>query len=115
MAKVRLSGPARVYLRNEAHYLRQRSRPAAEAFLSRLVEARKNLGLFPQMGFEKEGLPVRETRSLVVGDYILDYEIRGEDVYITAIRPGQKPEFAIEVTDDFDYEDRDAAPPRSKH
>lgn len=104
MAKVRLSGPARVYLKKEAHYLRQKSRPAAEAFLSRLVEARKNLGRFPQMGFEKEGLPVRGMRSLVVGDYILDYEIRGEDVFITAIRPGQKPENAIEVTDDFDYE-----------
>lgn len=107
MAKVRLSGPARDYLRNEARYLRQRSGPAAEAFLSRLMEARKNLGRFPQMGFEKEGLPIRGTRALVVGDYILDYEINGEDVTITAIRPGQKPDVAIEVSEDFDYESDD--------
>ena len=104
MARVRLSGPARDYLRNEARYLRQRSHPAAEAFLTRLVEARKNLARFPQMGFEKDGLPIRGMRSLVVGDYILDYEIHGEDVFITAVRPGLKPETTIEVGDDFDYE-----------
>jgi plasmid stabilization system protein ParE len=104
MAKVRLSGPVRDYLRNEARYLRQRSHPAAEAFLSRLMEARKNLGRFPQMGFEKDGLPIRGTRCLVVDDYILDYEIHGEDVFVTAIRPGQKPEIISDVSDDFDYE-----------
>lgn len=115
MAKVRLSGLARGYLRKEAHYLRQRSQPAAEAFLARMKEARRSLGKFPQIGFEQEGLPVSGNRSLVVGDYVLDYDLHGEDVYITAIRPGQKPEVTVEVNEDFDYEEKESPPsPGSK-
>lgn len=48
-------------------------------------------------------------RCLVVGDYILDYELRGDDVYIAAVRPGQKPDVAIEVTDDFNFENDDTS------
>lgn len=63
------------------------------------------------MGFEKEGLPVSGSRSLVVGNYVLDYDLHGEGVYVTAIRPGQKPEIALEVTENFDYEEDGALPP----
>jgi plasmid stabilization system protein ParE len=111
MAKVRLSGPVREYLIREAHYLRQRSQPAAEAFLARMRETRRNLARFTQMGFEKEGLPIAGSRSLVVGDYVVDYDLYGEDVYITAIRPGRKPEITVEVTENVDYEEDGANPP----
>jgi hypothetical protein len=56
------------------------------------------------MGFEKSGLPVPGVRSLVVGTYVLDYEIAGNDLLILAIRPGQVPEPSLEADDDFDYE-----------
>jgi len=110
MAKVRLSGPARDYLKREAHYLRQRSQPAAETFLARMKEARENLGRFPQMGFKKEGLSLSGSRSLIAGDYVLDYDLHGDDVYITAIRPGQKPEVIVPLTDDFDFEQGEQPP-----
>ncbi len=109
MAKVRMAGPAKAYLRKEAAYLRQYSPQAAEAFLQRLREAREHLRRFPLMGFEKSGLPIPGVRSLVVGAYVIDYEITGDDLLILAIRPGQVPEPSLETEDDFDYED-DAAP-----
>ncbi len=105
MARVRLAGPARSFLRKEANYLRQYSPQAAEAFLQRMREAREHLHRFPLMGFEKSGLPVPGVRSLIVGAYILDYEIAGSDLLILAIRAGQVPEPSLEVDDDFDYED----------
>jgi addiction module RelE/StbE family toxin len=109
MVKVRMAGPAKAYLRKEAHYLRQRSPRAADAFLQRMREARDNLRRFPLMGFRKGGLPVPGTRSLVVDTYILDYEVTGDELLITAIRPGQVPESLLEVEDDFDYEDGNGA------
>jgi plasmid stabilization system protein ParE len=104
MVKVRMVAPARAFLRKEASYLRQYSPQAADAFLHRMGEAREHLQRFPLMGFEKSGLPVPGVRSLVVGTYVLDYEIAGNDLLILAIRPGQVPEPSLEADDDFDYE-----------
>ena len=116
MVRVRMAGPAKAYLRKEAHYLRQRSPRTADAFLLRMREARDNLRRFPLMGFQKGGLPIPGMRSLVVDTYILDYEIAGDELLIMAIRPGQVPESLLEVEDDFNYEDgNDASPlPGSK-
>jgi len=105
MVKVLLSSSARAYLRKEAQYLRQRSRPAAEAFLARMREARINLQRFPQMGFQKAGLPIPGMRSLIVDAYIIDYEVSADTVLILAVRPSQIPEASLTVDDDFDYED----------
>jgi plasmid stabilization system protein ParE len=113
MIKVRMAGPARAYLRKEASYLRQYSPQAADAFLQRIREARENLKRFPQMGFEKSGLPVPGVRSLIVGAYNLDYEIEGDALIILSIRPGQVPEPSSAVDEDFDYE-VDSAPSRDK-
>lgn len=104
MVKVRMAGPARAYLRKEAAYLRQNNPRAADAFLLRLREARDNLRRFPLMGFQKGGLPIPGLRSLVVDSYVLDYEIAGDELLITAIRPSQIPESLFEIEDDFDYE-----------
>jgi len=47
------------------------------AFLDRMTEARRNLARFPELGLESERLPVPGSRRLVIGDYLLDYEVIG--------------------------------------
>ncbi len=102
--KVRLSGQARSYLRAEALFLRSHSAAAAKAFLARMTEARRNLGLFPQMGFDSESLPVPGSHRLVVGDYVLDYDIDDDGVVIIAIRYGRQNMISAAIEADFDYE-----------
>ena len=64
MRKVRLSGNARAFLQREARYLREQSPAAAEAFLERLREARRNLAKFPEIGRRKDALPYLYTREM---------------------------------------------------
>jgi plasmid stabilization system protein ParE len=78
MAKVRLSANARSYLIREAKYLRDRSPAAAAAFVARMRHARQLLANFPELGTGKKGLPHSDMRCLVVGDYLMDYRIRGD-------------------------------------
>ncbi|WP_420962774.1 type II toxin-antitoxin system RelE/ParE family toxin [Brucella sp. IR073] len=103
--KVRLSGDARAYLRREASYLRQHSLKAAKAFLDRMAEARKNLAQFPEMGKGIERLPVPGSNRLIVGDYLLDYDLTDGEVTVLSIRHGQQQPLAPDAADDdFDYE-----------
>ena len=102
--KVHISGQARSYLRAEAAYLRRHSPAAAPAFLARMAEARKNLGRFSEMGFDSESLPVPGSHRLVIGDYVLDYDIDDEGVVIIAIRHGRQNLVSAAIEDDFDYE-----------
>lgn len=98
--KVRLSSAARDYLRAEAAYLRRHDPGAAERFLQRLEQARQTIGEFGGIG---AGLPVRGLRRLVVGPYLLDYEVRSDAVLIVAIRHGRQAP-PIPDDDDDDYE-----------
>jgi hypothetical protein len=82
MRKVRLSGIARAFLQREAKYLRERSPSAAETFLSRLREARRNL----------------------VGDYILDYDLDKVGVAIASIRHARQSDPDIGHDADLDFE-----------
>lgn len=102
--KVRLSGSARAYLHAEAAYLRQYSPRAAKAFLERMADARTNLAKFPDLGRSIEGLPVPGMHRLVVGDYLLDYDVTSEDVVILSIRHGRQQPLTEDIDDDFDYE-----------
>jgi plasmid stabilization system protein ParE len=111
MPKVRLSDQAKSYLRTEAAYLRHRSQPAADAFLSRMREARRTLGQFPEAGFEKKEITASGIRRYIVGAYLLDYDIRDGDVFIAAIRPAQKPEYTTTADEDFDYEESNTPRP----
>lgn len=111
--KVRLSGDARAYLRREAAYLRNYSQKAAKAFVDRMIEARNNLARFPEMGKTFDRLPIPGSHRLVVGDYLLDYDLTDEEVVILSIRHGQQQPLAPEIEDDFDYEE-DAAEPAPK-
>jgi plasmid stabilization system protein ParE len=117
MRKVRLSGNARAFLQREANYLRERSPAAAEAFLAKLREVRRNLARFPQIGRRKEALPITGVMRLVVGDYILDYDLVADGVAITSIRHARQMDPDVEYDADFDFEterdDSSAAKPKS--
>jgi len=113
MPKVRLSSRARAYLTRETKYLRDRNPAASAAFVARMKHARQLLADFPELGTGKKGLPHSDMRCLVVGDYLLDYQVRSVEVLILAIRHGRQLEVAIEP-DDADYDDADGAPPGSK-
>ncbi|WP_163271439.1 type II toxin-antitoxin system RelE/ParE family toxin [Chelativorans alearense] len=108
--RVRLSGSARTYLRAEAAYLRKYSPRAAKTFLDRMAEARKNLARFPELGRGIESLPISGSHRLVVGDYLLDYDLVDGDVVIVSIRHGQQKPLTQETDEDFDYEDGASRP-----
>jgi len=102
--KVRLSKNARAFLQREAKYLRERSPAAAAAFVNRFREATRNLSQFPELGRRKETLPVEGSMRLVVGDYILDYDLTGATVSITAIRHARQQDPDLAKDEDFDFE-----------
>jgi plasmid stabilization system protein ParE len=104
MTKVRLSKNARIFIQREAKYLRERNQAAAESFLGRLRQARRNLAQFPRIGHEKTSLPIEGAMRLVVGDYILDYDLDDEGVAITAIRHGRQQDPDLDKDEDFDFE-----------
>ncbi|OYU91637.1 MAG: hypothetical protein CFE29_01790 [Bradyrhizobiaceae bacterium PARB1] len=111
--RVILSDNAQTYLRAEARYLRDRSPSAAEKLKARFRKARQDLSQFPELGRKKDGLPLEGAMRLVVGDYIVDYELHGEIVEITSVRHGRQldPDFAQD--DDFDYETEIPSPLRT--
>lgn len=103
--KVRLSRNAADYVRQEAAYLRQHSRPAAEHFLERVKSVRRDLASFAEAGFSDEGLPIPGLRRFVRDGYFYDYRIRQSEIEIADIsssvnRPLSKPS----DDDDFDFE-----------
>lgn len=113
MPKVRMSTRARAYLTKETKYLRDRNQAASAAFIARMRHARQLLADFPELGTGKRGLPHSDMRCLVVGDYLMDYQVRSGEVLILAIRHGRQLEVSIEP-DDTNYDDGDGAPPASK-
>ncbi len=109
--KVRLSGAARAYLLHEASYLTQRSSSAGAAFLRDIRSARQRIGKYPKIGFKP--FPARESRRLVAGDYLIDYEPGPDGIEITSIRHGRQSDIALNLDDDFDYEADDVKPTTS--
>ena len=100
--KVRMSENARAYVLKETRYLRKYSPVAAKSFSARIKEARSVLGVFNKIGFESEELPIPGMRRLIVGDYLLDYEILDTEIRVVAVRHGRQ--LAAEVTIDPDYD-----------
>ena len=101
-----MSDDARTYLRDEAKYLRKRSPAAAKALMAAMRKARENLAAFGELGFAKEGLPIPGMRRVIVGNYLLDYEISGDVVLVVAIRHGRQMPPDMTLDDDFDFEQR---------
>lgn len=105
--KVRLSGAARAYILREAQYLTDRSPAAGTAFLRDMRAAQQRLRDYPDMGFQAS--PVKSSRRLIVGNYVIDYDRRRDAIEITAIRHGRQSDVAISPDDDVDYETDDEA------
>ena len=82
----------------------RRSPSAAEAFLDGLREARRNLAQFPEIGRKKDALPIEGAMRLVVGDYILDYDLVRDVVAIASIRHARQNDPDLEHDADFDLE-----------
>jgi plasmid stabilization system protein ParE len=99
--KVRLSGAARAYILREARYLLDRSPAAGAAFLKSIQSARQRLSQYPEIGFQP--FPAKGSRRLVVGNYVLDYDVGPSGIGITAIRHGRQ-DIDVPFDDDFDYE-----------
>lgn len=100
--KVRMSDDAKAFVRKEGIYLRDRNKAAAEEFRDRMRKARKNITDFNQIG--KGDLPVKDLRTLVVGDYRLDYDINDDAIEIVSVRHHKQATPTLTVDSDFDYE-----------
>jgi plasmid stabilization system protein ParE len=103
--RTRLSAEAAAYLRAEANYLRSHSPNAARAFLAAILEARRNLTSFPDIGSARGRLPIPGARTLVVGAYLLDYVLVDDVIQIVSVRHGRQQSLTPEVEDDEGYED----------
>ena len=83
--KVRLSQKAADYVRQEASYLRQHSRSAADRFLERVRSVRRDLEDFAQAGFSDRELPVPNLRRFIRDGYRYDYRIGKTHIEIAVI------------------------------
>ncbi len=85
--RVRRSRRAALEIDEIAFYLAEHSPPAAERFLEALERAARQLSQFPNAG--APGI-LPGVRRLIVGNYILSYRRRGEDVEIFAVRHARR-------------------------
>jgi len=87
MARVLRTRHADAEAEEIAAYLAKHHPPAAMRFLAALVRAERQLSEFPDLG--APGIRPG-TRRLIVGDYILSYRRRGENVEIFAVRHARR-------------------------
>jgi plasmid stabilization system protein ParE len=66
--------------------------------------ARNNIRAFTDIGAANMEFPVRNLRRLIIGDYLLDYELGANEINILAIRHGRQLPPNIEVESSFDFE-----------
>lgn len=90
-------------MRRETAYLRDRNAQAAQRFSATVRLALQRLAAYERLGSGADELPVPGLRRLVVGDYVLFYEIAGEEVLVLAARHGRQAPFDA-FDEDFDYE-----------
>ncbi len=102
--KITLSPDARDYAISEASYLRARNPAAAIRFQNDLKRLARHIGRFPEMGAESPEMPVPGVRRLVMGSYLVDYEIKDKVIIILAIRHGRQRPPGLPVDPDFDFE-----------
>lgn len=103
--KVRLSRNAADYVRQEAAYLRQHSRGAAEHFLERVKSVRRDLSSFAEAGFSDEGLPVPGLRRFIRDGYFYDYRLGQSELEIVVISSSvNRSLLKPSDDDDFDFE-----------
>jgi len=81
--KVTLSPKAREYVTREAKYLKSGSPRAAQQFADDIKRLRQGLNRFPEMGKFNDEVPVPGVLRFVMGPYLVDYEIRGDEISIS--------------------------------
>ncbi|MBU2329057.1 MAG: type II toxin-antitoxin system RelE/ParE family toxin [Alphaproteobacteria bacterium] len=89
MISIRLSRRASDYMRRESAYLLGRHPSAARTFVQSMNRARALLREFPDIGNQTHGLQIAGFRTLVVGDYLIDYRRLGDLIEIANIRHGR--------------------------
>lgn len=89
MIPIRFSRDAANYVRREAEYLRQRNTAAARNFSLAIKNARRLLQEFPEAGNRHHGLQIVGGRTLVAGDYLLDYLYEAGMIEVISIRHGR--------------------------
>ena len=92
--RVLRSTRAAAEIREIAIYLEEHSQQAAQRFLGTLERAERQLSQFPDSG--APGL-VPSTRQLILGNYVVSYRRRGNNVEIFAVRHARRRD---ERTDD---------------
>lgn len=102
--KVQLSTTARTYIRNEARYLKARSRAGAEGFRQVVQRAQRLVADFPEGGLTTSAITLTGARRIVIDGYLFDYDLIGDVVWIQNVRSSVAIR-TIAVEDDSDYED----------
>lgn len=100
--RVVLSKSAASWLRTEIQYLQQRSPAGAQNFIARISNAKLVLAAHPEAGPVARSLPVPGARTLVIGDYLLDYVIEADRIVIVTIRHGRMRPPDLPVDADFE-------------
>ncbi|TAZ35461.1 type II toxin-antitoxin system RelE/ParE family toxin [Rhizobium ruizarguesonis] len=96
----RLSRDAANYVRKETDYLRHHSPVAARRFSQAMKEG-ICFRAFPEVGNYMHGLQIAGNRTLVTGNYLLDYSYDGQQIDVTSIRHGRM----VVQTPDIDLEE----------
>lgn len=109
MIHIRLARDAAAYVRQESLYLRKRNPAAARKFAHALKQARVTLLAFPEAGNRLHGLTHAGGRSLVFGDYILDYIYEHPWIDIVTIRHGRMHGPMPDLDSDPGLDDPDTA------
>jgi plasmid stabilization system protein ParE len=101
--KIVVADQVKRYLISEKNYLKRQSARAHLAFARRFRDAARLLSAYPMAGAERP-LPISGIRRLVVDDYVLDYEIVGNEIRILHMRHGRQSDPFLTVDEDFDFE-----------
>lgn len=56
------------------------------------------------MGHQTEEIPVPDVLRFVMGTYLIDYQVKANEILIFAIRRGRERPPGLEMEDDEDYE-----------
>lgn len=104
MIPIKLSKLSADFVRREGQYLRQYSVTAAQKFAYAIKNAKNMLQKFPESGNRMHGLTIKGGRTLVAGDYLIDYMFDGKQIDITNIRHGRTVMLTPDVDDDYEDE-----------
>lgn len=100
MIPVEFSKLAANLVLKEGAYLRKHSPIAARNFLLAIKKAKQILQDHPECGNRMHGLQVAGGRTLVMGDYLLDYFYDGVQIHVTNMRHGRTVNNLPAIDDD---------------